>query len=100
VLEQRKDLIQATQPIVIMTESGREMMAGMLTAATESAEGLLLTVAKVVGLGEHCARTEPESKPTSLAVILYALEAKLNIILDKLSTFGFVSSRREAHLSL
>jgi len=86
VLEQRKDLIQATQPIVIMTESGRAMMAGMLTAATESAEGLLLTVAEVVGMGcTHSPRTEPKSKPTSLAVILYALEAKLNAILDKLT---------------
>jgi len=86
VLEQRKDLIQATQPIVIITESGREMMAGMLTAATESAQGLLLTVAEVVGMGcTHSPRTEPKSKPTSLAVILYALEAKLNAILDKLT---------------
>jgi hypothetical protein len=101
VLEQRKDLIDATQPIVIITDSGKQMMAGMLTAATQSAEGLLLTVAEVVGFGcAHSPRTEPKSKPTSLAVILYALEAKLNIILDKLSTSSFVPSRREAHLAL
>jgi len=85
-LEQRKDFTDATRPIVVITESGKQMMTGMLVAAAETAEGLLITVADVIGLGsghehEHHKRTD---KPTSLPLILLKLEADLKVILQKI----------------